>query len=802
MQNPLSARPSLLALAVRAALLSVPVIAAGAAPSAAYAQTAPATHRFDIPAGPLSTALTRVAAQAGVQLTADAALVAGKNAPTLKGNMTMRQSLDYLLEGSGLEVVERSAGIFVLRPAAAQPVPVTPSSHAEALELPTVTVTADADAERESAWGPVNGYVAKRSATGTKTDTPLLEVPQSISVIGREEMEARGVQNIMEAVRYTPGVTVSNWGFDPRGIDWILMRGFDATSGIAGYRDGLVLPAYSVTEPYGIERVEVLRGPASVTFGQGDAGGIINRVSKMPSKTPVREIEVKYGNFQRKQLAFDLGGVASDTLSYRLIGLGLDTDSQVRYGDGTPFANKRTYLAPSLRWQPSADTSFTLLGEFLDNKASDDIFYVMDNNGRNTGIVRGDPRYSRIRNRQASIGYLFEHHVNDDWTVRHNLRYDNARIDKHILRDALLPDNYTLTRSARSFPERFSQWTSDAQLQGRVRSGIVEHTLLFGIDATRIRYSSKEFSGPAPSLDLRNPINVLPVQEPFTPESNNTQITQQLGLYAQDQIKIDDRWVLTLSGRQDHVKSETTDRINNSRTGQTDNKFSGRAGLSYLIANGWAPYISYATSFMPTSGVDLDGSPLQPTRGKQVETGIKYQPEGSRTSFTAAIFDLRKSNVVTYDQDTFEARQIGRIRSRGLELEAKAELARNLNFTASYTLLNMKVLESANQSELGKMPIQVPKQSASMWLDYTMNNGFGFGGGVRYIGRRWNDVTNISAEGGVALLDATVHYTTGPWRLSLSATNLANREYTASRAYGNYYPGSERTVVASAKYQF
>ncbi len=224
--------------------------------------------------------------------------------------------------------------------------------------------------------------------------------------------------------------------------------------------------------------------------------------------------------------------------------------------------------------------------------------------------------------------------------------------------------------------------------------------------------------------------------------------------------------------------------------------------MSYLVGNGWAPYISYATSFMPTSGVDSNSTPLQPTRGKQVEAGIKYQPQSARTSFTAAIFDLRKSNVLTTDQATFVQRQIGLVRSRGLELEAKAELARSLNLTAAYTVLDMQVLESADQGESGKMPIQVPKQSASVWLDYTMHSGFGVGGGVRYIGRRWNDAGNTSAEGGVGLLDATLHYTTGPWRLALSASNLADRKYAASRAYNGYYPGNERTMVASVKYQF
>ncbi|WPH12563.1 TonB-dependent siderophore receptor [Variovorax paradoxus] len=675
----------------------------------------------------------------------------------------------------------------------------TPEAPSASSTLPEVTVSGE---QPETATGPVRGYVARRSATATKTDTPLIETPQSVSVIGREELEARGVQNIMEAVRYTPGVTVSNWGYDPRGIDWLLIRGFDATAGNAMYRDGLVLPAYSMTEPYGVERVEVLRGPSSVTFGQGDAGGIVNRVSKMPSATPVREIEVQYGSFQRKQVAVDVGGAISDTLSYRLVGVELDSNSQQRYANGAPVEAKRHYLAPSLRWRPSAATSFTLLGEFLDSKAGDDTFYVTDLNGRNTGLLQGEPNYSRIKQRQASIGYLFEHHINDDWTVRQNMRYFSFDTDKHHMVTTLEPDNYTLSRTARFAPERVNQWTSDVQLQGRVRSGIVEHTLLFGVDWTRSRYTAKQFSGPAPSLDLRFPINGQPVPEPFNPDSNYTQTSEQIGVYAQDQIKIDQRWIVTLSGRQDHVKSRSFNRLDSSRTTQSDDKFSGRAGLSYLIGNGFAPYISYAESFMPNSGADANSQPFRPSRGKQVEAGLKYQPEGSRTMVTAAVFDLRKSNVVTYNQDTFEARQIGRIRSRGLELEAKAELARNLNLTAAYTFLDMKVLDSANTSEIGNMPIQVPKHSASVWLDYTMNNGFGFGGGVRYIGKRWNDVTNTSAEGGVALLDATVHYKTGPWRFALTATNLANRKYTASRAYNNYYAGNERTLVATAKYQF
>jgi iron complex outermembrane receptor protein len=226
------------------------------------------------------------------------------------------------------------------------------SPEATGSTLPAVTVRGTA--YTETANGPVQGYVARRSATGTKTDTPLLETPQSISVIGRDELDARGVQTVMEAVRYAPGVAVGNWGYDARGIDWLLIRGFDATN--AMFRDGLSMPAYSLTESYGVERVELLRGPASVTFGQSDAGGLVNRVSKRPGDTAVREVELQLGSFDRRQLAFDLGGALGDALSYRLVGVGLDSETQERYPNGAAVEVERRHVAPSLRWRPSEST--------------------------------------------------------------------------------------------------------------------------------------------------------------------------------------------------------------------------------------------------------------------------------------------------------------------------------------------------------------------------------------------------------------------------------------------------------------
>ena len=685
-------------------------------------------------------------------------------------------------------------------PSAAPLAPGAGDAAADEADATLPAVTVHGVAVDETANGPVQGYAARRSATGTKTDTPLLETPQSISVIGREELDARGAQTVMEAVGYAPGVAVGNWGYDARGIDWLLIRGFDATN--AMFRDGLLMPAYSLTDSYGLERVELLRGPASVTFGQSDAGGIVNRVSKQPSASAVRELELQVGSFDRRRLAADVGGPLSDALSYRVVATSLDSHTQERYPNGAQVEVRRDYLAPSLRWQPSPDTSFTLLGEYFKSRAGDDTGYVVGPGGVPTRVKEGEPRYSWIEQEQHALGYLFEHRLSEAWALHQNLRYNGFDTDKHHIRSSLGGDGRTLTRSARYDMDRVHQWTVDTNLQGRVSGGAAEHTLLVGVDWTRIGYWTQSYSGPAPDLDLLAPVYGRPIAAPSLLGTDFKQATTQIGVYAQDQIRYGEHWVLTLSGRQDRVEAVTRDRLGGSRSTQTDDQFSARAGVTYLVGNGWAPYISYGESFLPTSGVGADARPFEPSRGKQVEAGVKFQPEGARTLLTAAVFDLRKSNVVTYDQQTFEGRQIGRIRSRGVELEVKTELARGLDLTASYTWLDMKVIDSANAVELGNTPIQVPEQTAAVWLDYGMDNGFGVGAGARYIGRRWNDEGNTRAEGGVALVDASAHYQRGPWRFALNVSNLAQREYVSSRAYGGYYPGSERSWLATVKYRF
>lgn len=788
-------RQHLLNAALAAAFGSV--LTAWAPPASAQASGQAVAQVFDVqvPSQALGAALNEFSRQTGVQVFAAGDVVAGTSSRAVAGKLTVEQALRQMLAGSSLEATRTVNGGFAVRRAA--------DISGAQNTLPAVQVVANAD---ESPTGPFPGYAARRTATATKTDTPVLEVPQSISVIGREEMDARGAQDVMEAIRYTPGVTTGMYGPDNRGWEYILLRGFATTYGV--FRDGLAQPpfgpTYYLTEPYGLERVEVLRGPASMVFGQGDAGGIVNRVSKLANGERVRELELQYGSFQRKQLAFDLGDqIGNNTdLSYRLVGVSLDSNDQDRYPDGRKLNHTRSYIAPSVRWQPNATTSLTVFGEFLRNNTGEDPYYLTQNY-RLYPIKVGDHSFGQLKQTSSAIGYRFETALNDSWTLRQNFRYSQIDLSRRVVwADSLGEDQHTLARIARTWNDPVDLAALDTNVQGKLRYGSVEHTVLLGVDYSDQKGKQRRFIGAAPDLDLFAPVYGQAVTLPTEPLSNLSQSTRQTGFYAQDQIKFGENWVVTLGGRQDHVRQVTDNYLDFTRTRKSDSAFSGRAGLTYLLGNGWAPYVSYVTSFLPNSGVDVNSEPFKPSRGKQVEVGVKFQPVGTRTLFTAAAFDLRKTNVVTADPATSEERQTGKQRSRGIELEAKGEIAPGLNIAAAYTWLDMKVLASLDPDEVGKIPPLVPKQSASVWLDYTLGNGLGFGGGVRYIGKRQNDEQNTTFERGVTLIDASAHYERGPWRFALNVSNLADKKYNAICYHGECYQGTRRSATLTARYKF
>lgn len=660
-----------------------------------------------------------------------------------------------------------------------------------------------------------SGRVVKRAAVGTKTETPLIEVPQSVHVITARELEDRGLTTLTEAVRQTPGVAVNPYGNDSRAPDWVILRGFDGWY-TSSYRDGLIQTVGQTflgvqTEVYGLERLEILLGPSSVLFGKGDVGGVVNRVSKVPTDDMVPEIELQTGSFGRKQAAADVGGSLDQdgSLRYRLVGLYLDTGTQEKYPNGQRMERRRNYLAPSLRWDLAPRTSLILQAEHLQDDASDDVQYVTGADGQPTSVKEGDPRYSRIKTGSDAGGYQFEHRFGDapgDWRLSHKLRVARRTMDKHHILSWLDADGVTLQRQARHDVESVNETTTDTTLQGTVTTGALQHGLLFGVDWDRSKARWQRWQDMTRPLDMNRPVYGIDIASPTTPVADNVITTTQLGFYAQDQLRWGEHWRFTIGARHDRVKTDSDDRLGATQARQQDSATTGRVGVNYLLGDGWSPYVSYAESFVPNVGTDFSGKTFVPSDGRQVEAGIKYLPKDKPYAFTAAVFNLRKTNVVGYDPVTFDAHQIGSVRSRGIELSANAELTRQLRLMASYTALDLKVLSSANSAEVGHTPILVPERTGSLWLDYSVADGtlagLGFGAGLRYVGKRWNNEANTSSQPDYTLVDASVRYVTGPWRFSLSGSNLFDKRYYSAVAYGSYFRGEQRSLLLSAKYHF
>jgi iron complex outermembrane receptor protein len=783
------------------------------APAAAANAAASATRQYQIASGPLGLTLTQIAQQSGQAIAVDPELVRGRQAPAISGNLTAAEAMRQALgDGNGdLQLQQTGNGTLTLRRNEAA------TGSAAAGSLPAISVSSAR--ENEKANGPVGGYVARRSASSTKTDTSILETPQAISVITREEIRDRGVNGIDEALAYTAGVMAAGYGNDPR-TDWLLVRGFKPTR----FLDGLALPTGSYAtesrfEPYGLERVEVLKGPSSGLYGQVPPGGMVNMISKRPTDEPLHEIEVQVGTYGQKQIGLDLGGPVNDdkTVLYRLTAQVRDSNAQV-----DQVKDKRYFIAPSITLRPSADTDITFLARFqkADTNGIGAASFLPASGTRDANpygqisqhINTGEPGYDYYRKDMSSIGYTLEHRFNDTLSFRQNLRYSQINLDHSAVYGCgLAADQRTLNRCLFPVSEKSSGVTLDNQLEAKLVTGAVSHTVLVGADYSDQKddyasaFASTAFGG-VPTLDIFNPVYGATVVTPAV--SNHTVSKQrQFGLYLQDQMKLD-QWVLTASAREDWVRS-TTDNILTpaSSTAQSDQAFSGRVGLNYVFASGISPYIAYSRSFQANAGVDYLNSALKPTTANQTEVGVKYQPPGSTDLITLAMYELKQNNTVTSDP-LFRQRQLGATRVRGVELEGKTSPLPGLRLSASYAYTNSRILASANPTEVDRPIPLVPKQQATVGADYVIQSGalarLGFGGTARYVGNHvgYNKLDS-SETAGYLLFDASIRYTIERWTLQLNVMNLFDKRYVAScDDLNSCYYGNARTANLTARYEW
>ena len=777
-----------------------------------------ALRAYNIPAGSLDQALNQFASASGILLSVDATLTQGKRTTGLQGSYGVGSGLERLLAGSGLVAVQAQGGWSLQAMSSAGP-----------LQLGATQISAQ-QAE-ESAWGPVDGLVATRSASGSKTDSALVEIPQTINVITAAEIKARGAQSVTQALLYTPGMTAGGFADRVKLFDEPTSRGFTPTP---LYLDGLHLPygggstggALQI-EPYSLERIEVLKGPASVLYGQNQPGGIVNMVSKRPSETPVHQVVLEAGTYEHKSAAIDLSGPLDEQgqFLYRLTGLANDGQDEINYVE-----NKRQFIAPSLTWRPNDDTRVTLFAQYQKDKGvpeaqglpASGTLWANPNGKIKRDVFIGEPGVNQYNREQYVLGYEISHRLNDTWTLKQNARYaevdDRYTAPLHGYRFVANPatgvqDQRYLQRFGVDWAQNNKVFGVDSIAQAEFDTGALSHTVIVGLD---YYHSGSLFHGlydrNPPVIDLFKPVygQRLNFGQPYRWDRT----LSQTGLYVQDQIKLD-KWALVLGGRYDWASVVNKEPLQGTRFASKDEAFTGRAGLVYLFDNGLAPFVSYSESFLPLTGTDAQRKPFDPSTGKQYEVGMKYQPPGQKSFVQVAVYQLDQENVLTTNpNDTFST-QSGAMRSRGVELEAKAALSDAWEIIASAARNDIKYTKD-EEGRQGRHPAGISPLTASMWVNYTVLGdtplaGLGAGLGVRYARQSLGDYyEGAFSVPSYSVYDASLSYDLGTSplklkgvKLAMNVQNLTNKTYVSQCTSDlDCYYGEGRTVVSSLTYDW
>lgn len=685
-------------------------------------------------------------------------------------------------------------------------------SAARAANAPATAAAAGASAPaRETATGPVQGYLATTSGTGTKTDTPLNQTAQSISVVSAERVRDQGVSSVQETLRYVPGVFAEPGGVDSRN-DYFKIRGQDPNIYLDGTR---VNNRNNFNEwrvdPYMLERIEVFRGPASVLYGDTSTAGLVNLISKRPRAEQASEIGVSFDNFGRKQVQMDsTGKVTKDgEWLYRFVGLFRDSGTQVDF-----VPDNRIMLAPSLTWRPTTNTSWTVLGVYQKDKTGTTNGFLPREGtllpNPNGYIPRnrfaGDPNNDVYQTESGAISSLFEHSFNDAVKFTQNLRYAHVDGVYKSVYVNFFGDPYidaarrTVNRFGGNQATSNDNFTIDNNLQIKALTGALEHKVLFGVDYRDVYARSSLGSGGAPGpLDLYSPVYTSVDLGPLVRVPDAEQ--SQTGLYAQDQMRLGP-WLATVGIRQDYASTRSVGE-NSDRSATT-----GRASLMYETPFGFNPYVTWAQSFNPVyfnpvyGGVGCYEGPCKDQRGEIYEVGFKYTPMPG-LAINGAIYDTVEKNRTAASPDPALSSQIGQVRIRGAEIEVIGKVTPDLDIIASYSYINAKVEQGDN---VGKTVEGVPANQASLWGKYRLTalglRDVTVGAGVRYIGDSTEE-TNTYTIPSYTLFDMMVAYDPGKYRLQLNINNIGDERYVAAcYARGDCYYGLGRTILGTATYRF
>ncbi|MBF2007445.1 MAG: TonB-dependent siderophore receptor [Chlorogloeopsis fritschii C42_A2020_084] len=698
--------------------------------------------------------------------------------------------------------------------AATQPPQTAQLEEQPASETPPEEATAQQDQPIELVvTGEQDGYRVQAGTTATKTDTPLRDIPQSIQVVPRQVIEDQKANRLGDALRNVSGV-ITTTGRAQEG-DGVIIRGFGGPFGSLdsfrrnGLKDGIG-PSI-LADPINIDRIEVLKGPASVLFGQGSPGGTVNIITKQPLPEPFYQIEGTIGNFDFYRGTLDFSGPLNEqrTVLYRLNAAAQTSGSFIDF-----FDEQRYFISPTLSFLFGDRTKLTLETEYQDTTSPGyfglpALGTVIENPNGKIPLSRftGEPSESDYNIRVFRVGYDFEHNFNDQWQIRNAFRasfrnFSGLQIGLSGVED----DNRTFNRFYFDNLEDFAvkNYVLDTYTVGKFTTGNIQHQLVIGFDLSREQTRTDGIFGSLAPLDLFNPVYGQPLGagDPLKSLQNN----DALGIYLQDQITLADNLKFLIGGRFDIRSSKLEDEIAASVTFQQDEAFSPRLGIVYQPIPPISLYASYSRSFQQVTGTTFDNRLFQPERGTQYEIGIKADLT-DRLSATLALYDLTRSNVLTSDpNNSLFSVQTGKQRSRGVELDISGEISPGWNIITGYAYTDARILED-NSFDVGNRLENAPEHSFNFWTTYQIQQGslrgLGFGLGLFFVGERQGNLGNTFSLPSYLRTDASIFYKRDRFNAAINIKNLFDIDYFAT-AINQFrvYPGDPFTVQGTISWEF
>ncbi len=634
---------------------------------------------------------------------------------------------------------------------------------------------------------------------------PLIDTPAAIQIIPRLVIEEQGARRLSDVMRNVS--SVQN-GITAGGrVDNFVIRGFDGH--IA--RDGF-LPPMSFTHGHrlglaNVERVEVLKGPASVLYGAAEPGGLINVVTKRPEVEPRYSFTGKAGSFDFYNADIDLNQPLTKD-GKLLARLNASYESADSFRD-LFIKSERTHLAPSLRWRPTARTMADFDLEYYKLERPYDTGLIAIG-GKALALPRErflGSRMDRFKSDEVRLQATVDHQLNENWSLRALTRFsDTSSVPMFSYPLNLAADGRTLNRRYFRYDQDFQNYALQANLTGKVETGPLEHSLLFGVDTNFTRFKSTNFFADLDPINIFNPVYGA-TPGPLSAPSTQDRRIDFYGVYLQDMISLGAHWKLLLGGRYDMVKTRF-DRNDVSVTDKRDRAFSPRAGLVYQPIEDLSLYASYTTSFHPPlSGAGFDGKPFKPEEGEQFELGIKRDWFGGRLSTTLAAFQLTRSNLSTPDrQNPGFSIQVGEQRSRGVEFDIAGELAPGWRLTGSLAYLDARITKD-NRLPVGNQLINAPAWSGSLWTTYAFQDnplrGLEVGGGLFAMSGRKADLANKVDADAYARVDLFARYKVNETlSLAFNVDNLFDEYYAGGLYYGEIEPGAPRSIFGTIEIKF